>query len=347
MRFWSKAAEAPSMTLEGVLGPNDRLEQAAAIPVAAPDAVCVAPDGSLLISSGRDILRLGHWSGTPAPWARMPATITALAVSGAGLVAAGLAGGGLAVVAADGRPQSDWPLAAGVRSVADCLFLSEGELALVDHGYGPGEPVLALAPWDATARGQVVGLDRGGRSRVLAERLQCPMGLARLSDGTLAITEMERARVVSPDGRVLQAGFPGYLGRIRPLGRRYALACLSRRDPLIEFLKKEKDFVARMTATIDPRHWIAPRVTPEFAHDFPIELGATRLYGEIKPWAPSFSYGLMIELDDALMPTGSAQSRANGTRHAISDVASWHGETIVVSRASGELINLGRTGDAA
>ena len=96
-----------------------------------------------------------------------------------------------------------------------------------------------------------------------------------------------------------------------------------------------------MKAKIEPRHWIAPRANPEFSHDFPIELGATRLYGEVKPWAPSFSYGLLIETDAVLMPTGSAQSRANGQRHAISDIAVWNGDLITVSRASGEILNLG------
>ena len=42
------------------------------------------------------------------------------------------------------------------------------------------------------------------------------------------------------------------------------------------------------------------------------------------------------------MPVGSAQSRANGRRHAISDVAIWNGDLIAVSKASGELLNLGR-----
>ena len=112
------------------------------------------------------------------------------------------------------------------------------------------------------------------------------------------------------------------------------IACLSRRDPLIEFLKTERGFVEAMKRTIAPRHWIAPRVTPEFSHDFPIELGATRLFGEIKPWAPSFSYGLVLELDGALMPVGSAHSRANGRRHAISDVARLERDLIAVSKAS-------------
>ena len=133
-------------------------------------------------------------------------------------------------------------------------------------------------------------------------------------------------------------------GASRKIAGGYLLACLSRRDPLIEFIKTETEFVAEMKATIEPRHWISPRATPEFSHDFPIELGATRLFGEVKPWAPSFSYGLLIMLDENLMPTGSAQSRANGRRHAVSDATMWNGDVIAVSKASGELLNLGPGG---
>ncbi len=160
------------------------------------------------------------------------------------------------------------------------------------------------------------------------------------------MTELERARVVEASGKVLQAGYPAYLGRIRKIDNGYAIACLSRRDPLIEFLKTEREFVARMKAEIDPRHWISPRATPEFSHDFPIELGATRLFGEIKPWAPSFSYGLVIETDRAMTPVGSAHSRANGIRHAISDVVAWNESLIAVSRASEEILKFGPAGNA-
>jgi hypothetical protein len=152
------------------------------------------------------------------------------------------------------------------------------------------------------------------------------------------LTELERARVIDSSGKVLQSGFPAYLARIRKVDGGYAIACLSRRDPLIEFLKTEGDFVARMKSNIDPQHWISPRASPEFSHDFPIELGATRLFGEIKPWAPSFSYGLVIETDPDLTPVGSAHSRANGHRHAISDVTEWNGSLIAVSRASEEIL---------
>jgi hypothetical protein len=167
------------------------------------------------------------------------------------------------------------------------------------------------------------------------------MGISRDANGELIVTELERARVVSPSGEVRQSGFPAYPGRIRRTATGYVMACLARRDPLIEFLKTEHEFVAEMKAKIAPRNWIAPRVSPEFSHDFPIELGATRLFGEIKPWAPSFSYGLILEMDSDLAPVASAHSRANGRRHAIADTTVWNGRLVAVSKASGEILDLG------
>lgn len=330
------------MTLEGVLGPNGRLDDAAGMAVEAPDALCVAADGRLLFSSGSRVMALGAWGGAAEGWATFDAPVTALCQGSGGFVAVGLAGGRLAVLDASAKPVDGWSLPAGrVASIVDCVFCSEDELLLVDCGYGAGENVLALAAWDDEPRGRLVALRRSGEARVVADRLHCPMGVCLDGSGEPLVSLLERACVVDASGKVRQRGYPGYLGRVRRTPAGYALACLSRRDPLIEFLKTERGFVAEMKAKIEPRHWIAPRASPEFAHDFPIELGATRLFGEVKPWAPSFSYGLLIETDGNLMPVGSAQSRADGRRHAICDVAAWNGGLIAVSRASGEILKPG------
>lgn len=340
MFFRTRRHEPPPMTLEGVLGPNGRLDEAAGIRVDAPQALCVAGDGRLLVASGPRVLALPAWGAAPEPWAAFDRPVTALCAGPGGLVAAGLAGGGVAVSDGAGRRVDGWAPPA-LASAVDCVFLSEDELAIVDSGYGPDEEPLALAPWDEAARGRLVALRRSGASDALALGLHCPMGVCRGADGGLLVSLLERACVVDADGTVRRSGYPAYLGRIRATATGFAVACLSRRDPLVEFLKTEREFVAEMKAGIEPRHWIGPRASPEFSHDFPIELGATRLFGEVKPWAPSFSYGLVIETDAALMPVGSAHSRANGARHAIADVAVWNGELIALSRASGEILNLG------
>ena len=197
------------------------------------------------------------------------------------------------------------------------------------------------AAWDHKARGQVLALRRSGQLDILARGLHCPMGVCLDAQDRVLVSLFERASIVDTSANPRLAGYPGYLGRFRRTDRGYVLACLSRRDPLIEFLKTERAFVAEMKAGIAPRHWIGPRVDPEFSHDFPIELGATRLYGQVKPWAPSFSYGLLIELDENLMPLSSAHSRANGQRHAICDALLWNGRLTALSKASGEILRLG------
>jgi hypothetical protein len=344
--FRRRESEMPAMSLEGALGPNSRLDDADAFAISKPDAVCVNGDGHLLVSSGSEVLLMRQWGQAPERWANFDAPVTALAVSGSGHVAIGLVGGRLVIRGPSGEASQGWTPSTHPRAIVDCLFLSDDEVAVVDHGYGPDEPVLSLAPWDDAARGQVLAIGRGGATRVIAAGLHCPMGIARRPDGSLVITELERARVIDASGQALQSGYPAYLSRIRKIGGAYAIACLSRRDPLIEFLKTEREFVARMKANIDPRHWISPRANPEFSYEFPIELGATRLFGEIKPWAPSFSYGLVIETDPDMTPVGSAHSRANGFRHAISDVTGWNDDVIAVSRASEEILKFHPTGHA-
>ena len=117
-------------------------------PIAKPQAVCVNRDGHLLVSSGSSVLRIRQWGKEPEIWGHFDAPVTALAASEGGRVAVGLSGGALAVRGAAGEPLAGWTPASGPRAVADCLFLSEDELAVVDHGYGPDEPLLSLAPWD-------------------------------------------------------------------------------------------------------------------------------------------------------------------------------------------------------
>lgn len=339
--FRSRRQPPPGMTLEGILGPNGRLDDSAGITVQSPDALAVAADGRLLVSSGARVMVLDAWARTLLPWADFAAPVTALCASPGGLVAVGLAGGDVHVLDASAHWVEGWaPPEGRARSIVDCVFRSEDELLLVDCGYGVDANLLTQATWDDQARGQVLSLSKAGETRVLAASMHCPMAICLDSRGVALVSLMERAAITELDGTVRQAGYPGYAGRLRRTFAGYALTCLSRRDPLIEFLKTEPAFVAEMKATIDPHHWIAPRTDPEFSHEFPIELGATRLFGEIKPWAPSFSYGLVIELDEKLMPVGSAQSRANGRRHAISDVATWNGDLVAVSKASGELLKL-------
>jgi len=342
--FSRKRGEPPAMTLEGALGPNDRLESASGMAIASPDALCAPGDGRLLVSSGHEVLALAEWGGRPTVFTRFDAPVTALAASPGGLVAVGLAGGRVEIRDISGTPVEGWPRPPECAAVNDLLFPSSHELLAVDCGLAGCEDFLPRAIWAGGGDGKVVSLKRGGASRIVAQGPACPMGIAIGPDGEPVLSLLAEASVSRLDGSVVRSGLPAYPGRLRRMAGGYAIACLSRRDPLIEFLKTEPEFVAAMKSGMEPRHWISPRLTPEFSHDFPIELGATRLFGEVKPWAPSFSYGLVIETDENLMPVASAHSRANGRRHAISDIVEWQGRLLAVSRASGELLDIGAGG---
>ena len=337
----SRKKQLPAMTLEGVLGPNNRLDEAEGFKVDAPQSLCVGWHGQLLFSSRNAVHLLAKWGATPELWSSFDAPVTALCTGPSGDVAIGLEGGRIAVLDGAGGQSAEWPLPKGLKSVVDCTFASAEEIVVVDNGFGPDEDFMSVAPWDESARGSVVIVSRSGTSKVLASGLHCPMGITRDFAGEWIVTLFERASVVDLAGRVRQGGYPAYPGRIHRTPSGYVMACLARRDPLIEFLKTEKEFIAEMRATMDPRYWISPRATPEFSHDFPIEAGATRLFGEIKPWAPSFSYGLVVELDENFLPVGAAHSRANGLRHQITDAIIWNGDLVAVSGASGEILNVG------
>jgi hypothetical protein len=341
--FFKRAtAKPPVMTLEGVLGPNSRLDEARSISVDRPDAIAIDAAGRLAFSSGASVFALDRFDDAPRLVHAFDETVTALAASPDGRLAIGLATGRMHVLDPAGKARpGDFHANAEAGPVVDCLFGDGEEIITLQSGYPSADAALSMAPWEPARRGVLAAHLPDGGVRRLAGELHCPMGVTRDRAGDLVITELDAARVVDAQGRVRRAGFPAYMGRIRKVDGGFALACLSRRDPLIEFLRTERRFVDEMKTKIDPRHWISPRANPEFSADFPIELGATRLFGEIKPWAPSFSYGLIILLDEDFMPIGSAQSRANGRRHAISNALVWNGELIAVSQASGEILNLG------
>ncbi len=77
--------------LDGPLCPNDMLEQAAALSIEEPDDICVAPDGSLLVSSGKKILRLKDWAKySLSTVAEFDHEVTALACRKDGVIAVSL-----------------------------------------------------------------------------------------------------------------------------------------------------------------------------------------------------------------------------------------------------------------
>ncbi len=346
MMFTRKKPRASRiLLLDGPLRPNDLLDRAGAMAVADPDDLCLTRDGALLLSSGARLLRLRDWGGEFDELAVFDHPIGALATRDDGLIAVGLRGGGLHLLASDATPLPVWaaPRGSATNNIRALRFLRDGALlvanACADPGTDAADDIRDLfAP---AGTGQVLRLTETGTGEVLASGLRYPHGLTETASGDVLIAESWAARVRDPAGKAVLTDAPGYPARITPTpDGGHILSLFARRDPLIEFVLSEPKFLARMTAEIDPAYLIAPRLGVDHDHRLPTQMGATRLFGETKPWAPSFSYGLVIRLDADFTPLASAHSRADGARHGITAALDWRGDLIAISKGAGALLKV-------
>jgi hypothetical protein len=359
--FGLKAKTQPSFPLlDGPLRPNDALEEAEAIPMSAPGDLCVAPDGALMVSSGSRVLRSTDWNADSFEQvAAFDAPVTGLACRQDGLLAVGVEGSGFRILDQDWRTQPQ-PFAteAAIGAATAFLFAANGDLLVADAAPAGGVYPYTRDLFATRGSGKVLRIGEDGATDVVATDLRCPHGLVEPSPGepstgAFVVSECWAARLkpLGPASAIGTAGFddlPGYPARIhKRADGGYVLACLARRDPLIDFLLTEDDFVARMMAEIDQEFWVAPRLTAAPDYRYPAQSGATRLFGETKPWAPSLSYGLVVLLDDDFSPVASLHSRANGTRHGITAAIEWRGAIVAVSKGSGELLRVKQTGTPA
>jgi hypothetical protein len=336
-----KPRDSRILLLDGPLRPNDLLDRADTRALPDPDDLCVTADGALLISSGARLLRLRDWRDDVRELAEFDHPISALATRNDGLIAVGLRGDGIRVLASDGTALPGWASPTDARNIRACAFLRDGALLVANACTGEDENADIRDLFAKIGTGHILRLTEDGGCRTIADRLRYPHGLIETATGDLFVAESWAARVGAPNGDNVMENTPGYPARIAATSDGgYILSLFARRDPLIEFVRNEPEFLARMTAEIDPAYWIAPRLGVDRDYRLPTQMGATRLFGDIKPWAPSFSYGLVVRLDAAFTPVASAHSRANGVRHGITSAVEWNGALIAVSKGAGALLKV-------
>lgn len=332
--------------MDGALRPNTLLEHASVLAqVQAPDNL-VCHGGELLCSSGARLLRLDAASGALTPWIEFEAAVTAMT---------SLPDGGLAVALVDGQllrvDGSHSRVLTGLgryRGFCPTALLADGETGLIvlegsaEHRCDQWQRDLMMKG----CSGSVWRLDlAGGESACLATGLAWPAGVAQDIDGSLIISESWRHRLRriatgagAPRSSDLLTDLPGYPGRLVPAkGGGYWLALFAPRSQLVEFVLREKEYRLRMIADIDQRFWVAPAL--ESGRDFrePLQGGAIKSMGILKPWAPTRSYGLLVRLDGAWQPRFSLHSRADGTRHGVTSALE-HGEQLLVASKGGHCI---------
>ena len=310
------AVTVPS--LDGAIRPNHLLERAKVAATAeAPDQI-VASDGTVLYSSGPSLYLLGD--GTE--FHRFDSTISAVAAGPDGVLAVGLTQGCAQIVGGrhDGvvlEEAFSCPVAL-LFDGADTLFVANGSAQ-----YPANQWKHDLMSKGCSGSVWRVNLANQQAERIM-DKLAWPYGLG-LSPGGLIVTEAWKHRVSQrgSDGKVTHVlnDLPGYPARISPTADGgWWLAVFAPRNQLTEFILRESVFRARMMAEIEPDHWAAPALEQSDTYMRPLQGGAQKHLGVVKPWAPALSYGLVIRLDHKLYPLFSQHSRADGRRHGITSV---------------------------
>jgi hypothetical protein len=343
----SEAVALPMM--DGALKPNRRLDDAVPIgePLPGCDDVLALDDASVLVSAGSKVLRLsGPALAERAVWCECQGTVGALAAARDGTVYAAIAGAGVVRIE-QGRVAARLEQVDGqpLRCVTALAVLPDGRLAIAEGSsiHLPDDWTRDLLERRAHGRVVVAAPDLASAS-TLASGLAWPAGL--LVRGTaLWISEAWRHRVESlpltggTATNVLR-NLPGYPARLSadPDGGAW-LCLLAVRTQLLEFVLRERAYREQMLATIDPQHWIAPSLRATGHYLEPLQGGAIKKLGIVKPWAPPRSYGLVLRLSDKGEIVDSLHSRAAGTHHGITAGLRRDERLIAVSKGSGRLLD--------
>jgi hypothetical protein len=341
--LWSRRQAATVPSMDGVLRPNDALDQARALAAApAPDNL-VALGADLVFSSGADLFRLSGATSDSAPvlFQRLEGPVTALAASPGGALAAGIDGVGVRIV---GGPHDGAVMGTLGGRAALCVtaaaFGDEHLLYVCLGSSNNGALDWQRDLMEMRATGSVWRLDlRSNVATCIADGLAFPNGVL-IDGGRATVSESWSHRILRFDaaggrGRpeVVLEDLPGYPGRLAPAADGGAwLAVFAPRSQLIEFVLRERAYCARMLREIPRSQWIAPTLRAGRSFKEPMQGGAVKVHGIFKPWAPTRSYGLLVKLDGDLAPVASFHSRADGRRHGIVSACEWGGAVVFASR---------------
>lgn len=345
-RFLGRGEAAVTVPpLDGALKPNSLLEDAAfGLRVPAADNLVATGEG-LVYSSGADLHRQPPCGGPGMAFRTLGAPVSALAVSPAGILAAAT---GRTIVFTDTSGRDAAGLSAGNHDwtgITAMDFAHDGTLFVAI-----GSSKNALDEWqrdllDSGQTGSIWRLDPAtGRVDRFAERLAYPNGIAFAPDGNIIVSEAWQKRLVqlTPTGRIagqVIEDLPGYPARISRSARGgYWLSIFAPRSQLIEFVLREPAYRRAMMAEVEKEFWIAPALRSGYSFREPMQGGALKQMGILKPWAPTRSYGLVVELSADFVPLRSFHSRAGGRRHGITSALEAGGKLWATAKGGDELV---------
>lgn len=338
--------------LDGAFRPNNLLEEAEVL-FERPglEDMAVAPDGTLLLAAGSEVLVAGAPGagglGAGGPGAggdglrmaeRYDGTITALTVlaDGRRVVALGdrivIEGGAAPIAEACGRR---------FRAITALSVMTDGRILVCDAS---ARYEGAKWQYDLMTRGKsgrLVALEPAtGKAELLQSDLSWAFGAMESDDGIL-ISESWRHRLRRAGKGDATGELPGYPARITPTADGgFWLSLFSGRAQIVEFVLQENAFRREMMETIDPKYWISPALSS--GEDFlePLQSGGVKHMGILKPWAPPRSYGLAVRCDASRNPLMSVHSRVGGMNHGIVTTLERGDEVLALSKGAGRLLRM-------
>jgi len=335
--------------MDGPLKPNTALDEARVVlRLSGIDNLTATPDG-LVCSEGAGLMRLRAAGDSleAAEQRAFSSEITCLAADPSGAIAVGLDGQGITLLGGRHDGVEIKMLGGAPLHAASAAMYLDPDTLLVANGSAE----FMMADWkrdlmNRRSTGSVwrVALGKNGEATPLARNLAFPYGLALGAGGTVLASEAWRHRVVALEGgkpRAVLADLPAYPSRIAAAtGGGFWLALFAPRNQLIEFVLREEAYRSRMVSTIDPAYWIAPALSSGASFLEPIQGGARKKLNMLKPWSPSWSYGLVVRCDANMRPVASFHSRADGAIHGVTALVESGGALLVGAKGSGAIVRL-------
>ncbi|MFF0488722.1 hypothetical protein ACFYTQ_06835 [Nocardia sp. NPDC004068] len=341
---WGRHRTVPPM--DAGLRPNLRLDEAAELlPTGAhePDDVVVTDSGTVLFGSGNAV-----WSwrdGAVRAVAELPGPAGALALRD-GTVLVAVDGAGLLAVNDAGRVTEVCADAAVASCVTDLAVLADGSVLATVGSREHGVPEWSRALVLGDRSGAIVRVE-GTRARVEAEGLGWPSGIETASATEVLVSlsfdhriETRALAALARPGRAIARNLPVYPGRLAAAGDGWWVAAPYIRNRVTEMLLDEPAVIAEMVARVDPEDWFVPRLRCTNPYTDTMQMGQLRVLGEVKPWAPARSCGLVLRLDGAGRVAESAHARVDSPRHGVTGVAAADGRILAAAKGFGNLLQL-------
>lgn len=331
--------------LDGPWTPNDAIEQGRSI-AGDPGLIdaLMRPGGRLVVLTTTKVLTVELGSGEVIASTPTEGIPTAFCVTADGLLVAREGGAPLSLDPDTLQPVPSPSFAVHMpRSCVTAMANApDGSLWMAQ-----GSADRAASDWkrDLLLRGASGSVWRAqdGECSQVKTGLAWPGGL--YADQTrVIVSESWRHRLVeiNKSGRAttLLGDLPAYPGQLTHDSGGFIVACPLPRSALVEFVMGEETYVRHMIDTLDERAWVAPQLATLRHPLEQVQGGELLVFGQVKPWAPTRSYGLVALMDEHLNPTRSLHSRANGHRHGIARALRHGDEVIVVSQGAREVYSV-------